>query len=149
MLSSSDEEQQQVTEDEVAIQVATADGPSNHYTTIRRKVKKGKHAGTEVNHFHCDYCTKSFQGPGTSSVLKHLRKSHSKKCPDLLGSLLPNTSARGFFDKKKMSEPFNSDVFMGKLIKWIVKTDQPFSTVDNEHFGDLLDYLKKVSQITK
>jgi len=51
---------------------------------------------------------------------------------------------RGFFDKKKMMEPFNSDVFLGKMLKWIVKTDQPFSVVDNAHFKDLLEYLKKV-----
>ena len=32
---------------------------------------------------------------------------------------------------------------MGKLLKWVVKTDQPFSVVDNPHFEDLLEYLKK------
>ncbi len=32
---------------------------------------------------------------------------------------------------------------MGKLLKWIVKNDQPFSVVDNLHFEDLLEYLKK------
>ena len=32
---------------------------------------------------------------------------------------------------------------MGKLLKWIVKTDQPFSCVDNEHYEDLIEYLKK------
>jgi hypothetical protein len=36
-----------------------------------------------------------------------------------------------------MSAPFNPDVFMGKLLKRIVKTDQPFSVVDNVHFGRL------------
>lgn len=146
-LSSNEEDEvQQATQEEVDMQVDTPARPSNHYTTIRKKVVKGKHAGGEVNYFHCNYCTKSFQGPGNSSTLKHLRKSHRKKCPDLL---LPSAGVRtilprGFFDKKKMKEPFNSDVFMGKLLKWIVKTDQPFSVVDNIHFGDLLEYLKKV-----
>ena len=32
---------------------------------------------------------------------------------------------------------------MGKLIKWIVKTDQPFSIVDNDEFEDMMEYLKK------
>jgi hypothetical protein len=31
---------------------------------------------------------------------------------------------------------------MGKLLKWIVKTDQPFLCVDNEAFEDLIQYLK-------
>jgi len=86
MLSSSDkeDEEQHVTKEEVGMQVDTPARPSNHFTTIRKKVLKGKHAGSEANYFHCNYCAKSFQGPGTSSMLKHLRKSHGKKCPDLL-----------------------------------------------------------------
>jgi hypothetical protein len=32
---------------------------------------------------------------------------------------------------------------MGKLLTWIIKSDQPFSMVDNIHFADLLEYLKK------
>jgi hypothetical protein len=32
---------------------------------------------------------------------------------------------------------------MGKLIKWIVRSDQPFSIVDDEDLGDLLSYLKR------
>jgi hypothetical protein len=146
-MSSSNEEveEQQVTQEDGDIQVDTPTVPSKHFTTIRKKVRKGKYAGNEVKYFHCNYCTKSFQGPGSSSVLKHLRNSHSKKCPDLLPSSGDRAiHTRGFFDKKKMTEPFNSDVFMGKLLKWIIKTDQPFSVVDNEHFEDLLEYLKKV-----
>jgi hypothetical protein len=42
-----------------------------------------------------------------------------------------------------MKGPFNDDIFMGKLIKWIVKTDQPFSIVDNDEFEDMMEYLKK------
>jgi flagellin-specific chaperone FliS len=42
-----------------------------------------------------------------------------------------------------MKKPFDGDIFMGKLLKWMVKTDQPFSIVDNEEFQDLLEYLKK------
>jgi hypothetical protein len=42
-----------------------------------------------------------------------------------------------------MKVAFNPDIFMGKLLTWIVKTDQPFSAVDNAHFEDLVEYLKK------
>ena len=42
-----------------------------------------------------------------------------------------------------MKKPFDADVFMGKLLTWIVKTDQSFSIVDNVHFEDMLEYLKK------
>ncbi|KAJ3303941.1 hypothetical protein HDV03_003414 [Kappamyces sp. JEL0829] len=42
-----------------------------------------------------------------------------------------------------MKQPFDPDVFMGKLLKWIVKKDQPFSVVDDEDFIDMLEYLKK------
>jgi hypothetical protein len=50
---------------------------------------------------------------------------------------------REFFKPSKMKEVFNEDVFMGKLLTWIIKTDQPFSVVDNMYFEDLLDYLRK------
>jgi hypothetical protein len=66
-------------------------------------------------------------------MLKHLRSIHPKKCLELLPSHGAAASSDwGFFEK--MSEPFNPDGFMGKLLKWIVKTDQPFSIVENEHF---------------
>jgi hypothetical protein len=32
---------------------------------------------------------------------------------------------------------------MGKLLKWFVKIDQSFWTVDNVHFEELLDHLRK------
>jgi hypothetical protein len=41
-----------------------------------------------------------------------------------------------------MKLPFDEDVAVGKLLKWIVKTDQSFSMVDNEHFKDYASYLK-------
>lgn len=47
------------------------------------------------------------------------------------------------FNQFKAAKPFDEDIFMGKLIKWIVLTDQAFSTVDNEEFEDLLEYIKK------
>jgi hypothetical protein len=56
---------------------------------------------------------------------------------------------RDFFDKSKMKKPFDADIFMGKLLKWMVKTDQPFSIVDNEYFQDLLEYLKTDLQIVQ
>jgi len=67
---------------------------------------------------------------------------HKSKCPELITTSQPIVN-RGFFDKKKMALPFNADVFIGKLLKWIIKTDLPFSIVDNEHFTDILEYLKK------
>lgn len=36
----------------------------------------------------------------------------------------------------------HEDIAVGKLLKWIVKTDQSFTTVDNEHFQDYVNYLK-------
>jgi hypothetical protein len=41
-----------------------------------------------------------------------------------------------------MKGHFHPDIFMGKLLKWIVRSDQPFSTVDDEDFNDMLEYLK-------
>jgi hypothetical protein len=42
-----------------------------------------------------------------------------------------------------MSKPFDEGIFVGKLLTWIIKTDQAFSVVDDHFFADLLDYLKK------
>ena len=70
--------------------------------------------GNTVKHFPCNYYPKNFQGPSTGTILKHLRKLHPKRCPDHLPTKR-QISSRGFFDKAKMKEPFNEDVFMGKL----------------------------------
>ena len=116
-----------------------------HWTTVMKKADSGKFKDQTIKHFRCSYCVKNpkyFQGPSNGSILKHLRKSHPKKCLELLPEKGQITS-RGFFDKVKMKETFNEDIFMGKLLKWVVKTDQPFSVVDNPHFEDLLEYLKK------
>ena len=115
-----------------------------HWNIVMKKVEKGQLKGQEIKHFYCKYCSKSFQGPSSGTILKHLRKIHATKCPELLPKATnKNKSSHGFFDKVKMKEPFNEDVFMGKLLKWILKTDQAFSVVDNIHFEELLEYLKK------
>ena len=128
---------------EVTSTAATPATP-HHYTKVVKKVKTGKEKGKEVEFFNCSYCDKGYQGPSSSTTLKHLRKFHPKKCPELLPKDGPTTSQpRNFFDTKKIIKPFNEDIFMGKLLTWIIRTDQPFSIVDNEFFEDMLDYLKK------
>ena len=115
-----------------------------HSCKVMLKASKGKKKGLEVMHFQCKYCPKNFQGPSNGTLLKHLRSKHPKKCPDLLSPAKSTLAPlRGFFDKKEMNKPFEPDVFMGKLLVWLIKTDQSFSTVDNRYFEDLLEYLKK------
>ena len=63
------------------------------------------------------------------------------KCPELLPNI--NKPPKDFFSKAKKMVPFHEDVFMGKLLKWIIRTDQSFSVVDNKDFQHLLIYLKK------
>jgi hAT family C-terminal dimerisation region len=140
MSSESEDDTTQI--QEAITEKAEAQIKVNHWTNVMKKVGKGKSMGKTVNHFLCNYCPKDFQGPSSGTILKHLRKIHPKRCPELLATK-GQISSRGFFDKAKMKEPFNDDIFMGKLLKWIVKTDQPFSVVDNLHFEDLLEYLKK------
>jgi hypothetical protein len=41
-----------------------------------------------------------------------------------------------------MKVAFHEDIAEAKLLKWIVKTDQSFSTVDNEQFKEYATYLK-------
>jgi hypothetical protein len=115
----------------------------NHCSKVMKKVAKGAKKGQEVIHFDCNYCSKDFQGPSNSTLLKHLRSTHPKKCPELLREENKTKSVRNFFSKTTMKQSFEPDVFMGKLLKWIIKTDQPFSCVDNEYFEDMMDYLKK------
>jgi hypothetical protein len=102
--------------------------------------KKGKSVGKVVFHFKCNYCSKLFIGPGSGSFLDHIRKGHPEKGPELL-SINPKP-IRDFFGKAKMKLSFDEDTAVGKLLKWIVKTDQSFTTVDNEHFQDFANYLK-------
>jgi len=42
-----------------------------------------------------------------------------------------------------MNLPFDKDIFVGKLLKWIIQTDQLFSVVDTDQFEDMMQYLKK------
>jgi hypothetical protein len=78
----------------------------NHLSIVMKKVEKGKSMGKIVKHFLCKYCPKDFQGPSTGTILKHLRKVHSKRCPELLPTK-GQISSRSFFDKAKLNEPFN------------------------------------------
>lgn len=97
-------------------------------------------------YFQCKIgrCKKFFKGPSTTSIIKHLRKEHLKKCPELKEKTNHTPIDRGMFgDAVKLSKPFDEDVFMGKLLKWIVLSDQTFATVDNAEFEDMLEYLKK------
>jgi len=105
-------------------------------------VRRGKLKGKEISHFKCSYCRdKQFQGPSSTAFLEHLRKVHPSKCPELLPNV--KKTPKDFFNKAKKMLPFNEDIFMGKLLKWIIRTDQSFSMVENEDFEDLLNYLKK------
>lgn len=107
-----------------------------HWTT-HMKVEKGKLMGKTIRHFKCNYCPKYYQGPQNSSLLIHLRKDHPKSAqifcvkmnvPDLF---------------HKATHKFNEDVFMGKLLKWIIQSDQAFSVVDDPNFEDMVEYLRK------
>jgi hypothetical protein len=114
----------------------------NHCRKILKQVVKGAKKGQKVFHFDCNYCSKDFQGPSNSTFLKHLRSTHPNKCPELLPK--ENTKpVRNFFLKTTMKQSYEPDVFMGMLLKWIVKTDQPFSCVENEDFEEMMEYLKK------
>ncbi len=99
--------------------------------------------GKTVRHFKCNYCPipKYYQGPSNSTILKHLRNGHSNKYADLLPKEGARMNSRGFVDKVTLK--FNEDVFMGKLLKWIIKSDQAFSVVDNPDLEDVVEYLKK------
>ena len=119
--------------------------PAKHFTRVFRKATTGEKKGKSIEHFKCIYCDKEklFQGPSTSFILKHLRKLHPKKCTELLissnqGGLKP---VRSFFEPKMKKEVFDEDVFMGKIIKWIIKTDQPFSAIESVYFQQVLIYL--------
>ena len=84
------------------------------------KVKSGKRKGEECAFFECNYCPKSFQGPSSSAILDHLRGVHRDKCPELLLTKQISKPPRDLFDKSKMKKPFDADIFMGKLLKWMV-----------------------------
>ena len=114
---------------------------ARHCSKTIKAAKKGKNVGKEVIHFNCNYCKGIFQGPSSSTFLVHLRQKHPKSCPELLTKSKTKINC-SFFSKAKKMAPFNEDVFMEKLLKWIIKTDQSFSIVDNEHFKDYANYLK-------
>lgn len=110
-----------------------------HCTKVMKKATAGKKIGTMIMHFQCKYCSKAFQGPSNGTALKHLRSTHSKKCPDVLPIKTLTTKPK----RGNVKQRFDADIFMGKLLTWIIKTDQSFSTVDNEYFQSMLDYIHK------
>ena len=89
---------------------------------ITLPIAKGKKKGVEALHFKCNYCKSAYVGPSNSSFANHLFKEHPKKCADLIASKQPKAKnlKRKFFEKVEMKGPFNVDIFMGKLLKWIV-----------------------------
>lgn len=115
---------------------------NNHCTKMDLPIEKGKKKGQKARHFKCNYCDKSYAGPSDSSFTTHLKKDHPSKCPELVKNK-SNMPKRDFFKKAKMQGPFDENIFMGKILKWVVRSDQPFSVVDDEDFADLLSYLKK------
>lgn len=111
-----------------------------HCKRVLKTVTKGRE---NVEFFGCNYCKDVFQGPSSSAFLKHCRAKHKSKRPDLFDYPVKVKEARNFFEKPKSKMKFTADIFMGKLLTWIIKTDQPFSVVDNSEFKDLLEYLKQ------
>jgi hypothetical protein len=92
---------------------------SSHCTKVMASVKKGKKKGSPSLHFQCNYCPKSFAGPSNSSFTIHLKKLHPSRCPELVNTEKPKP-IRKFFGQNKMKH-FNQDIFMGYLIKLIVR----------------------------
>ena len=113
----------------------------NHGEKFKAVANKGKMKGNEIYHYKCNHCSRVFMCPGSGTFLEHIRKVHPKKAPELV-PLKAKPLIRDFFSKAKMKIPFNEDIAVGKLLKWIVKTDQPITIVDNEHFQDFINYLK-------
>lgn len=117
---------------------------SLHGTKVMIVAEKGKKKGQKILHFQCNYCReKYFQGPSSSTFLEHLRKVHPKRCSELLPQAKDSKPKRNFFEKANMNLPFDKEVFVGKLLKWIIQTDQPFSVVDTDQFEDMIQYFKK------
>lgn len=115
---------------------------ATHYTRNTQLITKGKRIGQDMVYFKCTYCDRDYQGPSTSSILKHLRKEHPRKCSELLnGSTAP--SKKLFFEKRNTNAPFNEYIFTSLLLKWTVRSNQSFSNIDNKDFHNILQYLKK------
>lgn len=90
----------------------------SHCTKEVLTIQKGKKKGASSPHFKCNYCSKSFAGPSNSSFTIHLKKVHPNRCPELMNTEKPKP-IRKFFSK--MRQQFNQDVFMGHLLKLIVR----------------------------
>ena len=78
--------------------------PVKHFNKVSRRATTGDKKGKTIEHFKCIYCDqeKLFQGPSSSSFLKHLRKCHAKKYPELLISTNQDVlkPMRSFFEPK-------------------------------------------------
>ncbi len=48
---------------------------------------------------------------------------------------------RPFSEPKIKRQVFDEDFFVGKIIKWIIKTDQSFSAIESVYLQDVLVYL--------
>ena len=91
---------------------------NSHCTKEVLTIQKGKKKGTSSPHFKCNYCSKSFAGPSNSSFTIHLKKVHPNRCPELISTEKPKP-VRKFFSK--MRQQFNQDVFMGHLLKLLIR----------------------------
>ena len=137
-----------VEEEEVEEEIQEGLGGSainKHCSRIQRPIAKGPNKGKIADHFKCNYCIKAFVGPSNSSFTIHLKKEHSRDCPELLESTSTAKPKKDFFNPVKMLGPYNEDIMMGKLVKLIVRSDLPFSLVENNDFQDFVNYLKRVN----
>ena len=113
-----------------------------HVTVIQKIVAKGKGFGKFADYFRCNYCKNIYKGPSTSTMLKHLRLAHKDRCPELLNTTAKITPKINNLFSKKTSVDFTEENFQALLIKFIIKTDQPLSIIDNVYFKELIGYLK-------
>lgn len=115
----------------------------SHCSHVQLRSKK---SGKMAKHFQCAYCVKAFIGPSRSSLKLHLVTVHKRKCAELIEFIANNKNltkkpVRDFF-QIKMKKEFDCDVFMGLVLTWITKTDQPFSVIDDNRLEAIFRYLK-------
>ena len=128
-------------------EVGSAGSAVNKFCSrVERPIAKGKNKGKMALHFKCNYCIRAFVGPSNSSFTTHLKKDHPRACPELFVSTTATAKPKkDFFNPVKMLGPYNEDIMMVKLVKLIVRSDLPFSIVDDDNFQDFVNYLKRVN----
>jgi hypothetical protein len=112
-------------------------------TTKRSKSSVWEHftvSETDPKKVICKHCPRhknqyAYSNGGTKNLNNHLNSQHK-------AIINKESGSQSIIDYFKNKDVFSKSMFEDRLVKWIVKDDQSFQVVENEHFIYMMSLVK-------